>query len=375
SGNLEITNYENDTKQKILMLGNIFNINYHTDLQLFKYGFSGQATRRFFNEKLLLSAGFRLDANNYNDKTAKLWQQFSPRLAVSYNVINNLNINAGVGRYFQQNAYTTLGYRNENNDLVNQEKANFIGVNQYNLGAERYWDDKVMLSVEGFFKEYFNYPIALSNGLSLANQGANYFVYGGDAVRFEGKGKTYGIEILNRWNYETWTLLASYTFFRSQFTNLDGKYTPSSWDSKHLFSITANKKLKKNWQIGAKWRYVGGLPYTPYDLELSANKEIWRINHGAVLDNTSLNSQRNKAFHQLDLRVDKHFFFKKWTLMAYFDIQNAYNFKSETPDIVVRKKNSDGTYQTTPDGKNYILESHKNTFGTVLPTLGIMVKF
>ncbi len=116
SGNLEIANYENTTQQKVLMMGNVLDINYHTDLQLFKYGFSGQATRRFFNEDLLFSAGFRLDANNYNDKTAKLWRQFSPRLAVSYNVNDHLKINIGTGRYFQQNAYTTLGYRNENND-------------------------------------------------------------------------------------------------------------------------------------------------------------------------------------------------------------------------------------------------------------------
>ncbi len=33
-------------------------------------------------------------------------------------------------------------------------------------------------------------------------------------------------------------------------------------------NITAGKKLKKNWEIGAKFRFLGGSPYTPYDIEL-----------------------------------------------------------------------------------------------------------
>ncbi len=374
SNNFEYAEYTNNTKQKLLMANQVFNLDYGTSLNLFKYGLSGHVTRRFVGEQLLVSAGFRMDGNNYNKTTTNLFKQFSPRLALSYDLNYNLKVNMGAGRYYQQAAYTTLGFRDRNDVLVNKDKAKFIGLNQYNLGLERFWGDKVMVSVEGFYKDYFNYPVDVNTGTSLANQSSGYFLYGATEVDFVGKGEALGVEVLNRWSLEKFSVLASYTFFRSRFTSLNGRYVDSDWDSKHLFSITLSKKFKRNWQIGAKWRFVGGLPYTPYDLQRSANKAIWAVNNGPVLDYQMLNSARNSAFHQLDMRVDKNFFFNKWALMIYFDLQNVYNSKNDAQEIITRKKNPDGSFQTDGQG-NYILESHKNMKGIVLPALGIMIKF
>lgn len=374
STNMEYANYYNNTIQKTFMLGKLIDLNYETTLNIFKYGASGHITKRFFSSKLLVSLGTRLDANNYNYFTSKLLKQFSPRFSLSYDVNNHIKINASAGKYFQQSAYTTMGYRGERGSLINKNTVKFIGLYQYNIGAEHFWNDKIMLSVEGFYKDYFNYPIDISTGSSLANQGADYSIYGGGSIEFKGKGRAYGVEILNRWDYKTFNILASYTFFRSKFANIYNKYIPSAWDSKHLLSVTISKKLKYNWQIGAKWRYVGSLPYTPYDLDKSAEKSVWAINNAPYLDYSLLNSKRNKPFHQLDIRIDKNFFFNKWTLMLYFDVQNAYNFKSDNQDIVLRKKNSDGTFKTTNNGKNYILELYPNRQGTILPSIGIMVK-
>ena len=53
------------------------------------------------------------------------------------------------------------------------------------------------------------------------------------------------------------------------------EYIPSSWDSQHILTITGSKSFKKNWRAGFKWRFVGGLPHTPYDMETSANIEAW----------------------------------------------------------------------------------------------------
>ncbi|MFH1000550.1 MAG: TonB-dependent receptor, partial [Bacteroidota bacterium] len=229
---------------------------------------------------------------------------------------------------------------------------------------------------EGFYKDYFQYPVDLVSGSSLANQGATYSsVYGASEVAFNGKGKASGFEILNRWNYKTFSILASYTYVRSLFTDIQNNYIPSSWDSKHLLTITTSKDLKRNWQLGFKWRYVGGLPYTPYDLETSSNIQAWDAIGQPYLDYSQLNSKRFSAFHQLDLRIDKNYFFNKWTLMLYFDIQNAYNFKNKGQDFIIREKDMDGNYLTMNDGKQYILQSVENLSGTVLPSIGIMLKF
>jgi hypothetical protein len=170
-------------------------------------------------------------------------------------------------------------------------------------------------------------------------------------------------------------MLAAYTFVRSEFTDINGKLAPSSWDSKHILTITGSKQFKKNWRAGFKWRFVGGLPYTPYDLETSANIQAWDANGQPYFDYSLMNTERFKSFHQLDVRVDKNFFFDKLSLMIYVDIQNLYNFKNKNQDYIVREKNIDGIFQTTNGGQDYVLKSIPNKSGTVLPTLGIIVKF
>ena len=375
SSNLEYADYTNKTSQQVFINNALVNFNYNTDINLFKYGISGQASKRFIKNRLLISLGVRFDGNNYNKNTSNPFRQSSPRISASYTLTEKTAVNSGAGRYFQQTAYTTLGFRNNEGELVNLNSVKFIGLNQYNLGIEHKFTKKILISFEGFYKDYFQYPIDLITGASLANQGAGYAIAGASPVEFSGKGKAIGIEILNRWNLNTFKLLASYTFVRSTFTNIKGDLIASSWDSKHLFTITGTKELKNNWRVGFKWRYVGGLPYTPYDLETSSNVQAWNANGQAYLDYSQLNTKRFTAFHQLDLRVDKNFFFKKWTLMIYIDIQNAYNFKNTGQDYVVREKNNDGSYKTINNGTEYVLKAVPNKSGTVLPTLGIMIKF
>jgi hypothetical protein len=375
SSNFEFAKYENDTKQQVFVNGQNIDFSYISNFNLYKYGFSAQASKRFFNERLLTSLGLRSDANSYNDNMSNLVNQLSPRLSFSFNINNSTLLNAGVGRYFQLPAYTTLGYRDAENELVNAEGAKYIGANHINLGLEKRFSKEVLLSVEGFYKDYFQYPIDLQSGSSLANSGAGYEVAGAVPVGFEGSGRAVGFEVLNRVNMKSFTLLASYTFVRSEFTNLEEELIPSSWDSKHLLTITGSKDFKKNWRAGFKWRFVGGLPYTPYDLDKSANVFAWNAIGQPYLDFNRLNGERFEPFHQLDFRVDKNFFFNRWSLMVYLDIQNAYNFQNKSQDFIVRERNEDGSFNTTDNGTNYILNRIPNESGTILPTVGIMVKF
>lgn len=373
--NFEYAKYYNSTSQQLFNNDSLINFRYVSSLNLFKYGLSAQASKRIINNSLQISLGFRMDANNYNDKTSNLLNQFSPRLSLSYSISEKLRINAGIGRYFQQPAYTTLGYRNNEDILVNSSSAEFIGVNHYNIGLERRISESIIITAEGFYKDYFQYPIDLITGASLANQGADYSSVAGAApVVFTGTGHAVGFELLNRINIDKFSLLASYTYVRSLFTDIKGELVPSSWDSKHLLTITGSRELTGNWRFGFKWRYVGGLPYTPYDLETSSNIQAWNAIGQAYQDYSLLNTQRYNAFHQLDIRIDKNFFFNKWSLMLYMDIQNAYNFKNSGQDFIIRDKGPDGSFLTANNDTEYVLKSISNVSGTVLPTVGIMVK-
>lgn len=61
--------------------------------------------------------------------------------------------------------------------------------------------------------------------------------------------------------------------------------------------------------------------------------------------------------------------------MAYVDIQNAYAFKAQQPDYVVRAKDANGNYLLTDNGLRYQLDRITSTAGTLLPTIGLMIQF
>jgi hypothetical protein len=163
---------------------------------------------------------------------------------------------------------------------------------------------------------------------------------------------------------------------RSEFRDLNSIWIPSSWDNRHLFNVTATKKFNKNWDFGFKWRFVGGAPYTPYDLAKSAVKAAWDLQGQGYLDYSKFNTERLKAFHQLDLRIDKQFFLKGFSLMLYADVQNVYNHKADQPAILVRQSDVSGMPLTDPgDPSKYLLKYLESESGTVLPTIGIIFEF
>ena len=171
-------------------------------------------------------------------------------------------------------------------------------------------------------------------------------------------------------------MVFSYTYVRSEFRGKGGGMIPSSWDNRHIFNVTATKKFNRNWDAGLKWRYVGGAPYTPFDLEKSEIKTAWDLQGRGYLDYGRFNSERLKAFHQLDIRVDKQYFFKGWSFMLYADIQNIYNYQADQPDILIRQSDENGIPVTNPvDPSRYRLKYLENSSGTVLPTIGVIVEF
>jgi tRNA U34 5-carboxymethylaminomethyl modifying enzyme MnmG/GidA len=103
--------------------------------------------------------------------------------------------------------------------------------------------------------------------------------------------------------------------------------------------------------------------------------EAWNLRGSPYIDYSKLNSERFASFHQLDVRVDKSFYLDRMTAKFYIDIQNLYNFQAEQQDHVVRAEDVDGNFILTDNGTRYQLETVKNTTGTVLPTIGIILEF
>jgi len=379
-GNLELARYDNETYRKDFLNNQLLELSYNTEVYLWIYGIFGQYSRNFFNKRLTASVGMRMDGNDYSSAMSNPLDQFSPRLSLSYALSDRLNLNFNTGRYYQRPPYTSFGYKDNTVTLVNQETGMSYITSDHLIGGIEYrLNPESQFTVETFYKTYNNYPVSIRDSISLANKGADFGVIGDEAVRSDGEGRAYGAEFLFRYKPDnTLNINISYTLVRSEFVNQFDEYTPSAWDSKHLLNITLIRSFGNGWQIGGKWRYVGGLPTTPYDLEKSAIVTAWQTREQPFLDYSRFNQARLKPFHQLDLRVDKRFYLRNWTLMLYLDIQNVYNYQAQLSDIVLPETDDNGNriIVTGEDGiDRYQLKTIENTTGTVLPSIGIMIDF
>jgi len=371
--NYEYAQYATTSDQQILIASQPVRFQYKTALNLHKYGAFGQISRRLINNRLTLTAGIRTDANSFGPSMSNPLDQFSLRGAINYALTERISLSASTGKYYQLPAYTSMGYR-INDELANSD-LKYIGAMHYLAGVSYRPEQNSLLSAEGFYKHYTHYPYSVNNSISLASGGADYGIYGQEQLTSTATGFAYGAEFLYRLRTDRGrTITAAYTYVVSSASDSSGSYIPTTWDSRHLITLTGVQKFGKNWSVGGKFRFVGGLPYTPYDLTSSSRPEVWQTSGGPVLDYSQFNEKRFNAFHQLDVRLDKQFFYDKWSLMVYLDIQNLYNFQSPSNDIVIRKKNTDGSYILDNEG-NYQFKSIANTSGTVLPTLGIMFEF
>ena len=116
------------------------------------------------------------------------------------------------------------------------------------------------------------------------------------------KVKSYGVEALYQQKLtKNFYGVFAYTYFHSQFTTTQGNYLPSVWDSRHLISFSGGYKLKRNWEISARWRFSGKTPYVPVDQNatLAAYPEV-------VLDYNQLGNVKLDPFNLADIRFDKN---------------------------------------------------------------------
>ena len=371
------SNYVNETNRKVFSNGTLNDLIYNTELDLWSYQAFIQASDTYFNDRLSLSLGINTIANNFNSDMGNPLNQISPRFSASYRLTDSWDFNTNIGRYAMRPAYTTLGFKDESGQFVNKnENLKHIKSNQAIAGFAFEPNNNFRFNLEGFYKLYEDYPLSLTDGMSIASKGTDYGQVGDEAIVSTGKGRAYGIEFLGRLiDYKKFNSTLTYTLFKSEFTGEDGIYRPSSWDTRHMVNLLGSYDLPRNWNISMRWRYVGGAPYSPIDMELSTNKDAWSVNYRPYIDYDNYNSLRVKDSHQLDLRLDKEYYFKKMMLNFYLDIQNAYNFQSEGTPIYTNKDVNGVVMDDPANSEKHILRQIQTYNGTVLPAIGVMIKF
>ena len=352
---------------------------YQSDLSFIKYGFFGQVSAPYFNDKLNLSVGVRFDGNTYASQLNNPLKTFSPRFSAAYNLNDNISFNFNTGIYYQLPTYTLLGYRlNATGPLLNKD-VDYIKSTQFVAGVEYNTMKNTKFTVEGFYKDYSRCPMiaVLGDTIPLANLGADFGVVGNRPLTGVTDGRSYGLEFfaqqrLNKGFYGIFAL----TLYRSEFKDKNEEYVQSSWNNRFILSMTAGKLLKRNWEIGAKFRYTGGGPYTPYDVPYSSLKSNYSVYPQGIQDYDQLNVSRLKDFYQLDLRVDKKYPFKKFNINVYLDIQNlTYNKYETQPQLVLDRDVNGNAQDITGDPSRYKTKLLANTSGNILPSIGIIFEF
>ena len=352
---------------------------FNTDINFWKYGLFGQVGKTFKNQ-VSVSAGIRTDMNSFTENGNNGLKTLSPRLSFSYPFSESVRFNAAWGSYYKLPIYTVLGYKNAEGNFANRDNE-YINTIHYAAGFEYLPRTDLRFTVEGFYKDYSNYPVSDFDNISLANLGGGFGAIGNEKVTSIGGGRAFGLEFFMQKKLTKKQFLTfSYTYVRSLFDAVNTELIASSWDNRHLLSFIYGLKLKKNWELGVKHRFAGGSPYSPFDLEASQRNYL-SLGSG-IFDNSQLNSLQLKAFNQLDIRIDKQWNFDSWSLDLFLDVQNITGAKNQSVPNFTFQRNADNTGFATTDGLS-LMQDGSNAIPLILnepsgqptPSIGIIVEF
>lgn len=239
---------------------------------------------------------------------------FDPRLRFGWRIGDRTTLKGGTGLYSQApqpvEASDAFG-----NPRVGPERAL-----QNSIGVLQEFDYGIDLDATVFYNWLFD-NVASSTEVARLPNGT----VGPENFANTQTGRVYGLEILARKQLTGRVFgWVAYTLSRSERRDAPGEeIVLFDFDQTHILTVIGVVRLPKNWQVGARFRLVSGNPNTPiigatYDADFGTYIPIEGKPH----------SDRFPAFHQLDLRVDKKWVWRRVSLGFYLDVQNAYNARN-----------------------------------------------
>jgi len=282
-------------------------------------------------QPVTISVGLRFDRFALTNES-----NVSPRLALSYRFLESTSLNLAWGKYIQSPASYQISPDPRNLLLKSSTAFHYVA------GLEHRLADDTRATVEVYQKELSNLVVDPDSSNLLLNTGSGY---------------ARGVELsLQKKFTDGFVGSASYSYSVSKRRdNSTQALYDFEFDRPHIMNLIAGMEVGKGWQIGAKFQYASGNPYTPVVGAVMKNGVYYVVDGG-------YNSARYPAYHKLDVRIDKKFHFNSWTLMAYVDLWNVYNRQNILSYSY--KVDSDGIITTTP----------RYDFG-VLPIIGLSAQF
>ena len=308
-------------------------VDHTTDMSIFiKYKYN-------FRNKLLIEPGFRLQ---YYYSLGEVSPE--PRLAIKYNILNNLRLKLAAGMYSQNLVSVT-----SDQDVVSLfngflssplesallpetligSDVEFKGRLQKSqhviLGLEYDPISSLSINLEGYYKN-FSQLISV-NRYKMSDEDSEFIwekgnAYGGDiSVKYEQKGVylwfVYSLGWVNR---------------------NDGKieYNPH-FDRRHNINLVASYSFgkRRSWEVNCRWNFGSGFPFTqtqayyPHYYPSHINNDYVSNNEDVYFLLAEFNKSRLPSYHRLDLGAKKKFYLgQRHTLEASISMTNVYNYKN-----------------------------------------------
>jgi len=270
-------------------------------------------------DHLKLIGGVRRTAEDYLKRSYT-----EPRIGLEWEWSEHTLFTAGWGRHNQMptGEQTLSRFGNPALDHIRAEHS-VLGISQI---VNEDWNWKT----EAYYKKLSNLVISdpLLNYINAAS------------------GRAYGVELLIRKEatdrLSGWFVL---NLAKSQRRNdVTGESFRFQYDQPVNTTLVGNYKLSDLWELGLKWNYHSGTPYTP----IVGTKGTYSDGRPMPVY-AGVNSDSLPTYHRLDLRVDRSFKFDQWKLNAYFELNDVYQRKN------IVGYSYDNTYSTRKPVYSFVL--------------------
>ncbi|MDA1190158.1 MAG: TonB-dependent receptor, partial [Candidatus Poribacteria bacterium] len=258
------------------------------------YAYAYAQDRIALRDNLDVTLGGRV---GYLDLTEPM---FDPRANIAWRLGGGQTVRASWGLYHQTPQPFSLFEGWGNPKVGNTSSAH------YTFEIERQVDKTLSVQLAGYYKRLWD--LVTDDEVEV--------------VKNQGTGNVRGFEVMARYRpSERFFGLLSYANSESR-----RRYRPEdpeilyNYDQTHVATVAATVKPTRKWDIGLKWQYGTGMPYTPVvGSTFNATKGDYTPIYGAT------NSERFPAFHRLDLRVGRTWQPSGWQMQTYLEILNLYN--------------------------------------------------
>ncbi len=259
-----------------------------------------------------LNPGVLVAREDYTDELF-----IEPRLSSEWQVAPYWTLTAAYGRYHSFPDNFGQYAKNFGNPDLKLETAI-----HYEAGIEHELRDDLLIRVEGYYKTMDRLVVARADQQTVYPELSDEEYLALPRYTNDASGTAWGMELfINKDLSERWYGWASVAWSRTrrtnELTNEDFRY---SYDQPLIINLVASYDYSDVLALGFKWRYQTGQLITPIEgaVQDSDNPELYNPVYG------ELNSERLPAYHALDVRADRNFFYTSWEMTLYTEILNLY---------------------------------------------------